>query len=66
MDIPEEWNPRPVDVKSGWKNNAKVLAEIVSAINEDIFIEDESAEMEKIDIVLQWIRDKYKSKINPA
>ena len=59
MKIPDEWNPRPVDVKSGWKNNAKILAEIVTAINDEIYIEDESVEMEKIDIVLEWIKRKY-------
>ena len=55
----EDWKPRAVDEKSGWKNNAKILAEIVTAINNDIYIEDESAEMEKIDIVLEWIKKRY-------
>ena len=54
-----EWQPRAVDEKSGWKNNAKILAEILTAINNDIYIEDESAEMEKIDIVLEWIKKRY-------
>ena len=55
----EDWKPRAIDEKSGWKNNAKILAEIVTAINNDIYIEDESAEMEKIDIVLEWIKKRY-------
>lgn len=58
-DILTEWQPRPIDIKSGWKSNSKILAEIVTEINKEIYIEDESAEMEKIDIVLDWIRAKY-------
>ena len=57
--LPDDWKARPIDLKSGWKNNAKILAEIVTAINNDIYIEDESAEMEKIDIVLEWIKKRY-------
>ena len=55
----EEWKPRAVDEKSGWKNNAKLLAEIVTAMNDEEYIEDESAMMEKVDIVLEWIKKRY-------
>ena len=57
--LPDDWKPRPVDIKSGWKSNANTLQKIVTEINNEIYIEDESAEMEKIDIVLQWIKARY-------
>jgi len=57
--LPDDWKARPIDLKSGWKNNAKILAEIVTAINNEVYVEDENAEMEKIDIVLEWIKSKY-------
>lgn len=59
MATPKEWEARPTDLKSGWKNNAKILAEIVTAINDEIYVEDESAEMEKIDVVLEWMKARY-------
>lgn len=57
--LPDDWKPRHVDLKSGWKNNANTLQKIVTAINDEIYVEDESAEMEKIDIVLEWIKARY-------
>lgn len=58
MKLPKEFDARPIDVKSGWKNNAKILAEIVTAINNEIYVEDENAEMEKVDIILEWLRER--------
>lgn len=58
-NVPADWKARSVDLKSGWKNNSHLLAEIVSAINDEIYIEDENEEMEKIDIVLDWIAKRY-------
>ena len=57
--LPNDWQPRPIDIKSGWKHNANTLSKIVNAINDDFYIEDESAEMEKIDVVLGWIAERY-------
>lgn len=57
---PLEWKPTKVHTKSGWKNNPEILSEIVTEINEEIYVDDESVEMEKIDIVLEWLKSKYK------
>jgi hypothetical protein len=60
--FPTEWLPRPIDVKSGWKNNPKVLSELVTFINEETFIEDENAMMEIMDIAFEWLKTKYEIK----
>lgn len=57
--FPKEWEARPIDIKSGWKNNPKILAEIVTAINDETYVEDESEMMETIDIVLEFLKKKY-------
>lgn len=57
--IPIAWESRKVDLKSGWKNNPKILSEIVTAINDEMYVEDESKMMEMIDIVLEWLKEKY-------
>ena len=57
---PKEWEPRPTDLKSGWKNNPKILSEIVTSINDETFVEDENELMEKIDFALEWLKSKYK------
>lgn len=56
---PKEWNARPVDVKSGWKNNSKVLAEITSAVNCDKYVPNEDDFMEYMDLALEFIKEKY-------
>lgn len=56
---PKEWNPRPIDIKSNWKNNSKVLAEIVAAVNLDKYVEDENDMMEYMDFALEFIKEKY-------
>ncbi len=56
---PKSWEARPVDIKSGWKNNANLLGEMVTAINNEIYIEDETDLMEKVDVLLEWMKSKY-------
>ena len=63
--IPAEWQARPIDVKSGWKNNAKLLAEITTAVNDEIYIEDENVFMEKVDVILEWMKKRYKIEALP-
>ena len=54
--IPSEWKARPVDIKSGWKNNSKFLSDLVSKINEETFIEDESTMMEIMNHALEILK----------
>ena len=61
---PKTWEARPIDIKSGWRNNSKILSEIVTYIDDEWYVEDESEEMEKIDIVLEWLKSKYDIKEN--
>ena len=58
-NCPDEWKPTPAHIKSGWKNNPKILSEIVTALNEETFVEDESEMMETIDHVLEFLKSKY-------
>jgi predicted house-cleaning noncanonical NTP pyrophosphatase (MazG superfamily) len=51
--------PRPIDIKSGWKHNSKILAEIVAEMNEDEYIEDENEMMEIVDKVIEFLERKY-------
>ena len=60
MNYPEEWQPSKIDARVGWKNRSKILAEIASAVNEEIYIEDENEFMEKVDVILEWLKTKYK------
>lgn len=53
------FDPTALDVKSGWKNNSKLLSEIVTNLNEEVYIEDENGMMEKIDIVLEYLKSKF-------
>lgn len=55
----KDFEPSELHKKSNWANNPKILSEIVTYINEEIYIEDENLEMEKIDLVLTWIKKKY-------
>jgi len=57
--FPQEWIPTEVHKKSGWRNNPKVLSEIVTNINDEIYVPDESELMEKIDLVLEWMKKRY-------
>lgn len=56
----KEWEPRKVDIKSGWKNNAKILSDITEFVNEELYIPDENEFMEKLDLVFEYLKDKYK------
>lgn len=62
MEYPKEWEPTKVHIKSGWKNNPNILTEIVTAINDEIYVEDENALMEKIDVALEHLKTKYQIK----
>ncbi len=58
--FPKEWEPTKLDINSGWKNKSKVLSEIVTAINDEIYVEDENDLMEKMDVALEYLKSKYK------
>lgn len=64
-EYPAAWKPDMVHVRSGWKNNPKVLSEIVTALNEEMFVEDESEKMEEIDLILEHLKSKYIIKLKP-
>lgn len=51
--------PRPVDLKSGWKNNSKIVREIVDVVAENHYIDDEECFMETVDAILEVLRDKF-------
>lgn len=64
--FPKEWIPSSGHAKNGWKNNPKILSEITTAVNEDTYIEDETAFMEELDLVLEYLKSKYKiEKLKP-
>ena len=58
-NFPKEWEPSKVHLKSGWKNNPKVLQEIVTTINDEMFVESEDEMMEMMDVVLEYLKSKY-------
>ena len=62
MSYPKEWEPSKIDSRVGWKNRSKILAEITSAVNDEIYIEDENEFMEKVDVVLEYLKTKYQIK----
>ncbi len=57
----------PIDIRSGWKHNAKILTDIVSEMYAE---EYENASMEQVDLVLTILEKKYnitdKSAPSPA
>ncbi len=57
--IPEKWKANEKQLKSGWKHNPEILAEIVTYINDEIYVPDEDKEMENIDIALQYLDKNY-------
>lgn len=56
---PKKWEPRRVDIRSGWKNNPTILEEITTAINDEMYVEDESKMMEMMDVAFEWLKEKY-------
>jgi hypothetical protein len=64
-DAWKQFEARPIDTKSGWKHNSKILQEIVTAINEETYIEDENEMMEIIDHALTVIENKCKPPYQP-
>lgn len=57
--FPKEWEPRGIDTKSGWKNSYKFISEIVTELNNEIYIEDESDMMENVDVLLEIFKKRY-------
>ena len=57
---PEEWQASEKEIANGWKNKPEILSEIVTAINNETYVEDENEMMEIMDIVLDWMKSKYK------
>lgn len=56
---PIEWDAGVNHKANGWKNNPKVLAKIVTAINEEMYVEDENEMMEYIDHAIEYIKNEY-------
>jgi len=62
---PKEWQASEKEIANGWKNKPEMLSEIVTAINNEEYVADENAMMETMDIVLEWMKSKYKiTKLN--
>ena len=40
----------------------KILSEIVTAMNEEVYVADENDMMEKVDLVLEYLKSKYEIK----
>jgi len=59
MTLPKSWEATPQEIKSGWKHSPKILAELVSLLNDEEYIEDESAFMETMDNILMILSSKY-------
>lgn len=57
--IPKTWEASPQDIKNGWMHSPKLLSELVSALNEEEYIEDENAFMETMDNILFILKTKY-------
>lgn len=62
MNFPKEWDPTEIDSKAGWQNRSRILANITTYVNNEIYIEDENEFMEKVDLILEWLKSKYKIK----
>jgi len=56
---PKEWDASQKEKDNGWNNNPKILSEIVDAINNEMYVEDESEMMEFIDHALTYLKLKY-------
>lgn len=59
MAIPKSWEATPQEIKNGWKHSPKLLSELVTALNEEEYIEDESVFMETMDNILEILKAKY-------
>lgn len=57
---PKEWVASPKEIENGWNNKPKILSEITTAVNDEIYIEDENEFMEKVDVILEYLKSKYK------
>jgi len=56
---PVEWDSTAKEKQNGWRNSPRILSEIVTAMNEEYFITDENEKMEEVDILLDFIKQKY-------
>lgn len=56
---PKSWNPTPKEIENGWSNSPKLLSELVTALNDEEYIEDESAFMETMDSILEILKSRY-------
>jgi hypothetical protein len=39
---PVEWDSTPKEKQNGWRNSPRILSEIVTAMNEEFYVEDEN------------------------
>lgn len=56
---PKEWEAKLNEKANGWHNSPKILAKIVTAINDEMYVEDEGEMMEYIDHALEYLKSKY-------
>jgi len=56
--FPKQWQATEREIKNGWKNSPAILSELVSALNEDEYVEDENAFMETMDNILEILKSR--------
>lgn len=59
IKIPKSWEATPQEIKNGWKHSPKLLSELVSALNEEEYVEDESKFMETMDNILEILKSRF-------
>lgn len=60
--VPKSWIATPQEIQNGWKNNPSILSELVTELNEEEYVEDESLFMETMDNILEILKSKYEIK----
>ncbi len=59
METPKSWEATPKEIANGWKNSPKILSELVTELNNEEYIEDESKFMETMDNILEIMKSRY-------
>jgi len=53
------FEPRIIDVKSGWKNNAQLIYRITEYVNENYGVDKEDEFSEQVDYVLEYLKNNF-------
>lgn len=56
--FPVKWKATEREIENGWKNSPAILSELVSALNDEEYVEDESAFMETMDNILEILKSR--------